>query len=112
MKQTITYTMLAALLAGTPVLAADMGGMKMDGPSEKSIDQITHGKGLVKSINLAKGTVTLKHEPIPSLKWPAMTMPFKITWELASSVKPGQQVEFEFTATGMNATITKIMAVK
>ena len=34
--------------------------------------------GTIKSIDLKGGTVTVAHEPVPALKWPAMTMPFRL----------------------------------
>ena len=35
--------------------------------------------GVVKSVDRAKSTVTLAHDPVKSLNWPAMTMPFTVT---------------------------------
>lgn len=41
--------------------------------------------------------LTLTHPPIPALKWPAMTMDFRLAPQLdASGIEPGQAVEFEF----------------
>jgi len=64
--------------------------------------------GVIKAIDAKSGTVTLAHEPVPAIKWPAMTMPFHISPELARGVSVGQRVNFEFTAKGMDGTITKI----
>ncbi len=42
-------------------------------------------------------TVTVSHEPIASLKWPAMTMDFAFAnASLAGGAKPGTRIEFEF----------------
>lgn len=114
MKGLVTSTMVA-LIAGTPALAADMGDMKMNAPSGMQGDskhQAVQGTGVVKSVDPGKGTITLTHEAIPALGWPAMTMRFKIDRQLASTVKPGQHVTFELAANGMGGTITKVTVLK
>lgn len=112
MKISTTAILLSALFAGMPVLADDMGGMKMDGSSTMGTDsgQSAQAVGIVKALDPVKGTITLKHGPIPSIKWPAMTMTFKITQDQAAPLKVGEQVEFEFITSGMDATITRITA--
>jgi len=56
------------------------------------------------------GTITLEHEPVPALKWPAMTMPFKLAEPgLAKGLKPGDKVHFSFRQQGDDAVITSIM---
>jgi membrane fusion protein, copper/silver efflux system len=41
--------------------------------------------------------VTLSHEPIAALQWPAMTMPFRLAEPgLARGIKPGDRVDFTF----------------
>lgn len=64
--------------------------------------------GTVTAIDPASGKITIDHEPVASLQWPAMTMGFKATPEHLASVKAGQKVEFEFESEGMAATITRI----
>jgi Cu(I)/Ag(I) efflux system periplasmic protein CusF len=49
---------------------------------------------------------------VPTLKWPAMTMAFKVSPELTKGLQTGQKVHFEFEAQGMSATITKIAVAK
>jgi Cu(I)/Ag(I) efflux system membrane fusion protein len=59
--------------------------------------QTHRGEGTVQEINASAGTLTLEHGPVPSLKWPAMTMEFKAKDRaLLQGLKPGQRVEFEF----------------
>lgn len=69
-------------------------------------------EGVVKKIDAAKGTVTIAHGPVASLKWPAMTMPFKADASLLGSIAPGQTVRFEFVSSGTDSTITKIGAAR
>jgi membrane fusion protein, copper/silver efflux system len=55
------------------------------------------------------GTIKLEHEPVPALKWPAMTMPFKLAEPgLAKGLKPGDKVHFSFRQQGDDAVITSI----
>ena len=54
-------------------------------------------EGSVDGIDPKAGTVSLQHGPVPSLKWPAMTMEFKAAHAgLLQGLKPGQAVTFEF----------------
>ena len=59
---------------------------------------VTHkGEGRVEAVDLAQASVTLAHGPIASLKWPAMTMDFKVKDPaLLRTLKPGQNIAFEF----------------
>ena len=55
------------------------------------------GVGVVKSVDAAKGSVMLAHEPIASLRWPAMTMKFIATdRKILEKLAPGKKVRFEF----------------
>jgi len=54
-------------------LDPDMPGMQHDAwPAE------VQGAGVVKAAATGKGAVTLQHEAIAAMGWPAMTMPFKV----------------------------------
>lgn len=62
-------------------------------------------------VEIDGGEITLEHAPVPELKWPAMTMPFKLADPaLASGLKPGQAVSFAFEAEGDEHRITAIEA--
>jgi Cu(I)/Ag(I) efflux system membrane fusion protein len=68
-----------------------------------------HVNGVV-SAAAQGGAITLEHEPVPALKWPAMTMPFKLAEPgLAKGLKPGDKVHFSFRQQGDDAVITSIM---
>ncbi|MBS0475245.1 MAG: copper-binding protein [Xanthomonadaceae bacterium] len=64
--------------------------------------------GKVEAVDTTAGTVTIAHGPVEALKWPAMTMTFKAGDIDISGLKSGDQVDFEFTSTGMDGTLTKI----
>ena len=53
--------------------------------------------GTVDGVDARAGTLSLNHEPVPSLKWPAMTMELKAAHTaLLKGLRPGQAVNFEF----------------
>jgi len=54
------------------------------------------GSAKVNEIDVAKGKIDLNHGPIPSMKWPAMTMGFRVEDKSQlSNIKPGDEIEFE-----------------
>ena len=67
------------------------------------------GKGVVKAIDANSGTVTISHEPIAALSWPAMTMAFKVAQpDLLKGVAVGNKVEFALHGKDMSAVITSL----
>jgi RND family efflux transporter MFP subunit len=63
---------------------------KVGGPGHK-------GEGTVVGVEPETGAVSINHGPIDSLKWPGMTMEFKVANAyLLKDMKPGARVEFEF----------------
>jgi RND family efflux transporter MFP subunit len=53
--------------------------------------------GKVESLDAAANTVSIEHGPVATLKWPAMTMEFKLANEsLRNGLEPGRRVTFEF----------------
>ena len=71
-------------------------------------------RGVIKAIDAAAGKITVTHEPIAALKWPAMTMGFTARDpKLLAQVKPGQQIVFEFEDAGNgNFLITALQPAK
>ncbi|WP_416398478.1 copper-binding protein [Allohahella sp. A8] len=69
--------------------------------------------GLVKNVKQDKGRITLAHEPVPSLKWPSMTMGFVVEDQaLLENIKPDEKVEFTFMkGEGGRFIITEISAI-
>jgi RND family efflux transporter MFP subunit len=54
------------------------------------------GRGRLDAVDAASGVLTITHEPIASLKWPAMTMEFTAANpQIAAAAKPGAAIEFE-----------------
>jgi len=64
---------------------------------------------VVQSVDASAGTVTISHQPIESIGWPAMTMPFKVAKpELLQQVAAGDKVEFTLDGKDMSASITSL----
>lgn len=71
-------------------------------------------KGEVVAVDKDASKVKLKHEAIPELDWPAMTMFFSVADKLQlDDLKAGDQVKFEFVRKeGGALLITQIKTVK
>jgi Cu(I)/Ag(I) efflux system protein CusF len=65
--------------------------------------------GVVRKIDAAAGKVTIDHEPIQSLYWPAMTMDFAvIDKSLLEKLGVGKRVNFELAKQGTQYVITSV----
>lgn len=65
--------------------------------------------GVVTRVDAAKSKVTIKHEPIKSLEWPAMTMAFTVKDKaMLQKMAKGQKVDFEFQEQGRDYVITSV----
>ena len=110
-KPCITLAIAAALIA-TPVFAnpqqmdpnmPGMAGMHEATPAD------VQGVGVVKAVDTAKNTITLQHEAIAAIGWPAMTMTFKLASpDLLKGVKVGDKVRFSLHPAGIASTVTAI----
>ena len=91
--RTIATTAIAFVLAAGGALAAE-----------------THkATGTITKVDRDKAQVTIKHGPVPSMRWPAMTMGFAVKDKvLLDKAKPGSQVEFAFEQSGSDYVITEI----
>ncbi|MEN0617101.1 efflux RND transporter periplasmic adaptor subunit [Klebsiella indica] len=78
---------------------------QLSGQSEERKNYSTHG--VIKALN--GETVTIEHQPVAELKWPAMTMDFAITPQQRQQIRPGESVMFSFALTDDGARITTIM---
>jgi Cu/Ag efflux protein CusF len=81
-------------------------------PSEQSAAE-SRGMGVVQSIDAANGSLTIAHEPIPALGWPAMTMAFKVDRpDLLEEVAAGERIAFTLRGRDMSAVVTSIEEVE
>jgi Cu(I)/Ag(I) efflux system membrane fusion protein len=69
------------------------------------------GRGVVVAVD--GDMITLTHEAIASLQWPAMTMPFKLAdRQLAQGLAKGQTIEFGLAKQGDGYVIARIGAAR
>jgi Cu(I)/Ag(I) efflux system protein CusF len=113
MNRVFSAVAFAVLASSAFAQSSGMKGMEMkDMPMMKSdvkAGEVHQGTGTVRSVDAAKGTVNLAHEPIPSLKWPSMNMTFKVKEKsMVEKLKPGQKVEFSFVQSGKDYVINDI----
>ena len=117
MKKYILVFALGGTLVAAPVLAIaqtmdpNMPGMTGMQHDAKTAD--AKGTGIVKAIDTVKNTITLQHEAITSIGWPAMTMAFKVTSpDLLEAAKVGDKVQFTVHPAGMDSKVTSIKPIK
>ncbi|TCV93371.1 Cu(I)/Ag(I) efflux system protein CusF [Luteibacter rhizovicinus] len=113
MKMHPTPFIVFAALLPVSVFAAPQNMSAMPGMSHDVAPVEAQGIGVVKAIDSAKGTVTLQHEAIASIHWPAMTMPFKVASpDMLKTIKVGDNVRFTLHPAGMNSMVTSIEPVR
>lgn len=86
-----------ASLKGTLTRLQEMPGAPAENPSSgRTVNGLHRGLGKVNEINRKTGEINLSHDPMPSIKWPAMTMGFRVEDEKAlAGLKKGDFVEFD-----------------
>lgn len=103
----VALTVTGASLAATQ--AKPMKGMAgMQDVQGMQHAQEAHGVGIVRAIDTANGTITLQHQAIASIGWPAMTMAFHTTPEVLKQAKVGEKVQFTLHPDGMRSVVTAI----
>ena len=93
------------------MMGKDKKGMEMKGMgADKKSEATSHkGVGTVKKVDPAGGKVTIAHGPIPTMKWPAMSMTFTVKDNaLLGKFSQDKKVEFEFVEQGSNYVITSV----
>jgi len=125
MKRLLAISAATAVLAAvSPFAIAQSSGMKgmdmkdMDMKDQKGMDmkmenkaagQSHKGTGKVTKVDAAKNSVTIAHEPVSTMNWPAMTMTFKVKDKaLLQKVKQGEKVDFEFVQQGKDYVVTAV----
>ena len=89
----IILAALIAPLVAAPLLAHAQAAQAPDATTRAPRN--AQGTGVVTAVDPTGGTVTLKHDPIPSLGWPSMTMDFKAAPALIAKMKVGQKIAFD-----------------
>lgn len=77
-------------------------GTSKGGPVHKT-------SGVVKAVDPANGKVTLAHDQVKTLNWPAMTMTFGVkNKSLLDKLAVGKKVDVEFTQQGSNYVVSAV----
>lgn len=107
MKKTLfTVVVAGALIAASAAVAAPQASPAM-APAAAATG--AHGIGVVKAVDADKGTITLQHEAIAAIYWPAMTMPFKVASPaLLKSIEVGDAVQFTLRSNGADSTLASL----
>jgi Cu(I)/Ag(I) efflux system protein CusF len=112
MKRLTSLCVVLILTVGAAITAhAQMKDMDSKGMDSGKTGQGTvhKGTGVVKKVDTEKGAVTLDHEAIKSLGWPAMVMSFNVKdKKMLGNLKSGQKVQFEFVQQGRENVITSM----
>jgi Cu(I)/Ag(I) efflux system protein CusF len=100
-KEAATTEAAAPPAAPAAAPASDMAAMPMAARAK-----MAKGTGTVTAVSA--DSVTVDHAAIPEAGWPAMTMAFKASPEIAKSVKAGDKVTFDLKLEGGGGEITAI----
>ena len=64
-------------------------------------EQLISATGVIEAVDMESKKITIKHDPIPAVNWPAMTMRFTLVADTkADDIKPGDKVAFTFIQQG------------
>jgi len=120
MKLTTTFSMIVALSASSFAIAQSAGmnhdkmnmqGMEAAKPAPDAAAKATlhQATGVVKATDPANGKVTLAHEAVKSLDWPAMTMNFAVKDKsLFDKLVVGKKVDVELMKQGSAYVVTAV----
>lgn len=109
MRNSLNVVVFGAIILFSVGLQAEVHQhAEMSTASEGASEQVITGTGIVKDIYLTNKKVTISHEAIPEIGWPAMTMRFTFMQADASitALKVGSHVNFSFVQQG-NLSVLK-----
>jgi len=96
---------LTARAATAPPASASASSAPAAAPAVATREFTTRGR----VVAVEDGAITLEHEAVPALKWPAMTMPFQLARpDLARGFGAGDRVRFRFRPQGDEHVVTTI----
>ncbi len=98
------------LMAAPPTEAAMPRGAAPMAPASTKSPAPALYESVGRIEQLTPQSVTLSHQPVPSLQWPAMTMQFRLANpQLARGLKPGDQVRFGFDQPSAGPTVRRMV---
>ena len=111
MKRYAVAAAAAVMLVTGSAFAQSAADHQNHGSAARSEKQQSAHKtaGVVKKVDAKAGTVSIAHEPVSTLNWPAMTMVFKVNDKAAlDKLATDKKVEFEFQQRGKDYVITNV----
>jgi Cu(I)/Ag(I) efflux system membrane fusion protein len=82
---------------------------RLESAGEAMPGRVHQAVGVVRKVDMALGELTIQHEPVASLDWPAMTMDFGVADRaLLSGLAQGRRIEFDFTQAGDAYVVSRI----
>ncbi len=92
MTRKLIIAVAAALSLGMGVTAP---ALAHQGETHAQAPQTAQGAGVVRAIDARNNRITIAHEPIAALGWPAMTMAFPVhSPDLLTGVAVGNRINF------------------
>jgi Cu(I)/Ag(I) efflux system membrane fusion protein len=97
-----------ASLTGIQARAVDaVGGSDEEAATPKVSTATYRTSGRIEKLD--SGAITISHQPVPALGWPAMTMTFRVPdSKLVAGYKAGDSVAFAFSQPPQGPTLTSI----
>lgn len=79
------------------------------GPATEIVSEpVVHADGQIEAISPDEGVVTIAHEAVPVLKWPAATIDFHARREQLEGLSVGDRVRISFQAEDDEAALVSI----
>ncbi len=116
MKLLHCVTLTLSLLV-QPVFAQDLlkpptsaGSPSINGgpATEVASEPVVHASGRIEVIDRDEGVVTIDHDAVPALRWPAATMEFQARREQLEGLSVGDEVRISFQSEGDEAALVSI----
>lgn len=109
MKTTLNALLVALLTTTGIAIAAEHQHAGHGAPAAAPAAAATTATGVVKKIDAQKLTASIQHDPIPALKWPTMTMVFKLQdKKVADALAPEKKITFDFVQQGKDYVVTAV----
>jgi Cu(I)/Ag(I) efflux system protein CusF len=109
MKNSLKLALLALFLTIFPVSAQHSHAHH---ETQTQVLQEIFSKGVIENIDLENKKITITHEAIEALSWPAMTMRFTFESEdLIKNLKSKDNIEFSFIQQGRISLLKSIKKI-
>lgn len=95
--------------ASDPAATANTDSMSMSAPAAPAAAGAISSTGTVTAVDATAGTISLNHEAIPAISWPAMSMQFRAeNPAMLQGIAVGDHVTFELKSASETSIITMV----